>query len=180
MAGHSQGGFTALWVGGAQVNPELFMKYQRGWKNNEMVPAYIREQMNVDDEPARHVRDDRVRAAFAMAPGDIQGFGMDENGLRQMSIPAYIIVGAGDTTTPADENAGFAARNIPHAQLDVLPGSVGHEIFDNECDQIGRDNYPDACNDASGVDRATLHGYIGKAALQFFDINLRVRRDHAN
>lgn len=178
VAGHSQGGFTALWIGGAKVNPDLFVKFQRGWKNNGIVPAYIRKQMNIDAEPAGDLRDNRVRAAFAMAPGDIQGFGMDEAGLRQMAIPAYLIVGAGDTTTPVDENAGFAAKYIPRAQLDVLPGPVGHEIFDNECDQIGRDNYPEACNDAPGVDRAKLHEYIGNAALQFFDLNLRVRREN--
>jgi predicted dienelactone hydrolase len=85
------------------------------------------------------VHDDRVKAAFAMAPGDIQGFGMDEAGLRQMAIPAYHSVGAGDTAPPPKETAEFAARYIPHAQLDVLPGQVGHEIFDNECDQVGRD-----------------------------------------
>jgi predicted dienelactone hydrolase len=179
VAGHSQGGFTSLWIGGAEVNADLFIEYQRSWKNNEMVPAYIREKMKLDAEPARHLRDDRVRAAFAMAPGDIQGFGMDESGLRQMTIPVYIIVGAGDTTTPSNENAAFAARHIPHAHLDVLPGRVGHEIFDNECDQIGRDNYPEACNDAPGVDRAKLHGYIGEAALQFFDSNLHVQRDRS-
>src|SRR6266508_47880 len=83
-----------------------------------------------------------------MAPGDIQGFGMDDAGLWRMAIPAYLIVGAGDTATPPKENAEFAAKYIPHAQLDVLPGQVGHEIFDNECDQVGRDNYPHACIDA--------------------------------
>jgi predicted dienelactone hydrolase len=83
-----------------------------------------------------------------MAPGDIQAFGMNEAGLRQMKIPAYIIIGAGDTTTPPKANAEFAANNIPHARLDVLPGPVSHEIFGNECDQVGRDNYPEACNDA--------------------------------
>ena len=180
VAGHSQGGFTALWVGGARVNPDLFMNYQRGWKDNEMVPAYIRDQMKVDGEPVRDVHDTRIRAAFAMAPGDIQGFGMDESGLHQMKTPAYIIVGAGDTTTPVSENAEFAARNIPRARLDLLPGPVGHEIFDNECDQLGRDNYPEACIDATGVDRAKLHGYIGEAALEFFDSNLHVRRDRRN
>jgi predicted dienelactone hydrolase len=180
VAGHSQGGFTALWIGGAQVNPELFLAFQRGWKNNESVPAYIREQMHPDAAPALHVSDDRVKAAFAMAPGDLQGFGMDEAGLRQMAIPAYIIVGAGDTTTPLDQNAGFAARYIPHAKLDVLPGQVGHEIFGNECDQAGKDNYPEACSDAPGVDRARLHEYIGNAALRFFDTNLAVRREGSN
>ena len=85
VAGHSQGGFTAAWIGGAKVNPDLFLAYQRGWKNNQVVPAYLREQMRLDAEPARDVRDDRVKAALAMAPGDIQGFGMDEAGLRQMT-----------------------------------------------------------------------------------------------
>ena len=180
VAGHSQGGFTALWMGGAKVNPDLFRAYQRRWKDNQVVPAYLREQMRLDAEPANDVRDDRVKAAFAMAPGDIQGFGMDEAGLRQMTIPTYVIVGAADTATPPKENAEFAAKHIPHAQLDVLPGQVSHEIFDNECDQVGRDNYPDACIDAPGVDRGKLHEYIGNAALKFFDTNLNVQRQGPN
>jgi predicted dienelactone hydrolase len=180
VAGHSQGGFTSIWLGGAKINPDLFLEYQRGWKNNLMVPAYLREQMSLDTEPAREVHDDRIRAAFAMAPGDIQGFGMDEAGLRQVTIPTYLIVGAGDTTTPPKDNAEFAAKYIPQAQLDVLPGQVNHEIFDNECDQLGRDNYPEACVDAPGVDRARLHEYIGNMALKFFDTNLNVRRQSPN
>jgi predicted dienelactone hydrolase len=105
---------------------------------------------------------------------------MDEAGLRQNKIATYIIVGAGDTTTPPKENAEFAAQYIPHAQLDVLPGPVGHEIFTNECDQVGRDNYPEGCVDAPGVDRAKLHEYIGSTALKFFDTNLGVLRQSPN
>jgi len=180
VAGHSQGGFTTLWIGGATVNPDRFLAYQRLWKENESLPAYLREQMQIDAQPVHNLRDNRVKAVFAMAPGDIQGFGMDEAGLRQMAIPAYIIVGAGDTTTPPKENAEFAAKYIPRAQLDILPGQVGHEIFTNECDQIGRDNYPEACVDSKGVDRAVLHAYIGHSALQFFDANLNVRRKAEN
>ncbi len=176
VAGHSQGGFTALWIGGARINPTLFTQYQQRWKDNQMVPPYIRDAMRVDAKPASDVRDPRVKAAFAMAPGEIQGFGMDAAGLRHMDIPAYIIVGAGDTTTPLPENAAFAAKFIPHAQLDILPGAVNHEIFDNECDALGRDNYPEACNDSPGVDRTKLHQYIGSVALKFFDTNLGVRR----
>ncbi len=179
VAGHSQGGFTALWIGGAEVNPDLYLRYLRGWKNNLMVPAYLRAQMSLDVSPARDVREPRVKAAFAMAPGDIQGFGMDAAGLGRMKIPAYLIVGAGDTTTPPADNAAFAAKFIPHAELDILPGPVGHEIFGNECDQLGRDNYPEACVDAPGVDRAKLHDAIGQAAVTFFDKTLGVRRQGA-
>jgi hypothetical protein len=81
VAGHSQGGFTSLWIGGAKINSDLFAAYQRRWKENQVVPAYLREQMRIDAEPARDVRDSRIKAAFAMAPGDIQGFGM-VSGLR--------------------------------------------------------------------------------------------------
>jgi predicted dienelactone hydrolase len=169
VAGHSQGGFTALWIGGAEVDPAQFEAYQRAWKSNYAVPAYLRDAMEVDAGPTRRVRDSRVKAAFAMAPGDLKGFGMDEAGLAKMKIPTYLIVGAGDKATPTADNAGFAAKFISNAHLDVLAGPVGHEIFGNECDDVGRDNYPDACVDAPGVDRARLHTYIGKAALDFFN-----------
>lgn len=42
VAGHSQGGFTALWVGGARVDADRYLAFQRGWRNNQMVPAHLR------------------------------------------------------------------------------------------------------------------------------------------
>jgi predicted dienelactone hydrolase len=176
VAGHSQGGFTALWMGGAEVDPDAFLAFQRHWKETFVVPPYLRAEMDLDAGPALDVRDKRVKAAFAMAPGDVQGFGMTAAGLGRMAIPAYIVVGEGDTTTPPAENAAFAAEHIPGAVLDILRGPVGHEIFGNECDRIGRDNFPAACVDAQGVDRALLHDRIGDAALAFFDAKLGVQR----
>ncbi len=176
VAGHSQGGFTSLWIGGAEVNPELFTTYQRNWRNNPAVPQYLRQEMPVDAAPAQHLRDARVKAAFAMAPGIVQAFGMDPDGLRKMAVPAYLIVGAADTQTPPVENAAFAAKYIPEAELNIIPGPVDHEIFTNECDQEGRDNFPESCIDAPGIDRAALHEMIGAAALNFFDRNLDVQR----
>ena len=110
VAGHSQGGFTALWVGGARVNPEKYLAFQRGWRNNPMVPEYLRNELPLDAAPALDVHDPRVKAVFAMAPGIVQAFGMDEAGLRQLAVPTYITVGAGDTrrrprTTPSSPRA---------------------------------------------------------------------------
>jgi predicted dienelactone hydrolase len=45
VAGHSQGGFTSLWIGGAKVNADKFLAFQQGWKNNQQVPAYLREEL---------------------------------------------------------------------------------------------------------------------------------------
>ena len=48
-----------------------------------------------------------------------------------------------------------------------------HEIFVNECDDEGRDEFPEACIDASGVDRHAIHEAVGAAALEFFGVNLQ-------
>jgi predicted dienelactone hydrolase len=177
VAGHSQGGFTALWVGGARINPDKYLAFQRGWRNNQMVPEYLRNELPLDAAPALDVHDKRVKAVLAMAPGIVQAFGMDEAGLRQLTVPTYITVGAGDTQAPPKDNAEFAARHIPHAELYVIPGRVDHDIFINECNEDGRNEFPQACIDAPGVDRGKIHASIGDAALRFFDAGLKVARD---
>jgi len=172
IAGHSQGGFTSLWIGGAKVNAEKYLAFQKGWRNNQMVPEHIRRELPLDPGPALDVRDPRVRGAFAMAPGIIKAFGMDEAGLRAMAIPAYITVGARDTQTPPGPNAEFAAAHIPNAKLAILPGPVDHEIFTNECNAEGRDEFPEGCIDAPSVDRAAIHQTVGQAAVRFFRTTL--------
>jgi len=176
VAGHSQGGFTALWIGGAKVNADKYLAFQRGWRNNAMVPDHLRRELPLDAGPALDVADKRVKAVFAMAPGIVQALGMDEAGLRQLTVPAYITVGAADTQAPPKDNAEFAAKYIPGAQLDVIPGRVDHDIFVNECNEDGKNEFPQACIDAAGVDRARIHETVGNAAVKLFDASLDVRR----
>ncbi len=176
VAGHSQGGFTALWVAGAKINPEKYLAFQRGWRNNQMVPDYLRSELPLDAREALDVHDERVKAAFAMAPGIVQAFGMDEAGLRQLKVPAYITVGAADTQAPPAENGAFAARYAERAELHVIPGRVDHDIFVNECSETGRNEFPQACIDAPGVDRGSIHAQIGQAAVRFFNASLKVTR----
>lgn len=176
VAGHSQGGFTALWVGGARIDADKYLAFQRGWRDNQMVPKYLRNELPLDAGPALDVHDKRVKAVFAMAPGIVQAFGMDAAGLRQLTVPTYITVGAGDTQAPPKDNAEFAARHIPHAELHVIPGRVDHDIFVNECNADGKNEFPQACIDAPGVDRGGIHAEIGEAAARFFDASLNVSR----
>ena len=75
--------------------------------------------------------------------------------------------------TPPD-NAAFAAQHIPGAQLWLIPGGAGHEIFTNECDEEGRMEFPEGCIDAPGVDRHAIHAEIARRALAFFDRALDV------
>lgn len=173
VAGHSQGGFTALWIGGAEVNADKYRAFQEGWRHNKMVPAHLRAALPLDPAPALDVHDPRVKAVFAMAPGIIKAFGMDEAGLAALKLPTYITVGVGDTQTPPKDNAEFAAEHIHGAELHIVPGKVDHEIFVNECDEEGKDEFPEACIDAPGVDRAKIHESVGDAALSFFASHLK-------
>ena len=141
-----------------------------------MVPEHLRNELPLDVTPALDVHDKRVKAVFAMAPGILQAFGMDAAGLRQLTVSTYITVGAGDTQAPPKDNAEFAARHIAHAELDVMPGRVDHDIFVNECNDDGKDEFPQACIDAPGIDRRSIHARIGEAAVKFFDASLNVPR----
>lgn len=172
VAGHSQGGFTALWIGGATVNPQEYLNFQRLWINNAFVPPYLHKELPLDAKPAMHVHDPRVKAVFAMAPGVFADFGMDAAGLKKLKIPTYLIVGAIDTQASPKENVEFAAKYIPHVQAEIMPGRVDHEIFVNECDQIGKDAFPEACVDAPSVNRAKMHEHIGETAFKFFETNM--------
>lgn len=178
VAGHSQGGLTALWVGGAEVNAETFMSFQRRWRDNRTVPERLRRQLAVDAAPALDVRDERVKAIFAMAPSTIQKVGMDAAGLERTPVPAYLTVGAGDTQAPPGDNAAFAASHVPLSELSILLGPVGHQVFLNECSQRGRNEMPGDCTDAPGVDRAAIHRSVGGAAVTFFDRLLAAASPH--
>jgi predicted dienelactone hydrolase len=167
VAGFSQGGFTALWVGGAKVNSEKFLTYQQNRKDDPVLPEYYKKNLPVDAKPAMNVEDKRVKAVFAMAPGVIQGFGFDENGLKQLTIPTYIIAGEKDSVVPILDNAKFAAKYIPNVKLTIIPGA--HYMFLNECDAEGKSEFPDVCVDDPSVDRKKNHEFIEKEALKFFD-----------
>lgn len=169
IMGHSQGGFTALWVAGSDVNAKRFAAFQALFAHNPLIPPSIRAELKIDPAPALHKRDPRIKAALAMAPGIIQAFGMDAEGLSKVHIPVSIMVGASDSQTPPAANGAFAAQHIPGAQLWIIPGAVDHEIFTNECDAEGRDEFPEACVDKPGVDRHAIHGEIAARALTFFD-----------
>ncbi len=108
VAGHSQGGFTALWVGGARINPEKYLAFQRGWRNNQMLPEYLRNELPLDAGPALDVHDKRVKAVFAMAPGIVQAFGMDAAGLQQ----------------PKCRPTSRSARAIPRRRRRTMPSSL--------------------------------------------------------
>jgi len=175
VAGHSQGGFTALWIGGAKVNADKYLAFQRGWRNNTTVPAYLRQQLPLDAGPALDVADKRVKAVFAMAPGIVRPSawtkpGCDSSASRPISPSAPATPRRRPRTTPSSPRSTFPMR----ARCDPRPRRPRH--LRQRCNEDGKNEFPQACVDAAGVDRATIHERVGNAAVKFFDAGLNVRR----
>jgi predicted dienelactone hydrolase len=115
-------------------------------------------------------RDQRIRAVFAIAPALGPAFAPDS--LEKISIPVEIVAGADDPIVPVASSARYIAAHIPHAQLTLFPGGVGHYTFIGTCTEDGKKRLPAICNDAKGVDRNAIHEKAAAAAVQFFNAHL--------
>ncbi|HUO12566.1 MAG TPA: alpha/beta hydrolase [Caulobacteraceae bacterium] len=149
VAGFSAGGFTAIAATGARVEmPRLRAFCDANPTDGSCLPQkefpLSTEQMlaaakspELAPEVARSGDDHAipgVRAAFAMAPAIVQAF--DPASLKADETPVAVILGDADTVAPPDTNGRVAARDLPHAELKVLPG-VGHYDFLATCTPAG-------------------------------------------
>jgi predicted dienelactone hydrolase len=122
-------------------------------------------------DDSRCYREKRVRAVFAMAPALGPAF-LPES-LERIDIPVAIVAGAADAIVPVGSGARFYAAHIPHAELTIFPGDVGHYVFLADCTEAGRTTPPAPCNDAPGVDRAAIHSETVRLAETFFARHLQ-------
>jgi predicted dienelactone hydrolase len=186
-AGHSLGGYTVVALAGGITSVEHFGQFCASSKADEICtppPEFPDLQAKVQalaqsdaayraarEQDARSYRDPRVRAVFAMAPGLAQAF-LPES-LARIDIPVAIVASAADERVPVGSNAQFLAAAIPHAELTILPGEVGHYVFVGTCLQAARATLPRLCNDAPGVDRAAVLTKTADLAEAFFARGLR-------
>jgi predicted dienelactone hydrolase len=148
-AGFSAGGFTALLLGGARVDPERFIAFCDANPDDGVCRPQIefpvseadRDRALQDPQVAASVaraKDDHslgaVKAVFAMAPSLVQA--LDPRSLENLHPPTWIVAGDADTVAPPATNAQVAARLIPGARLDMLP-QVGHYAFLSTCTPAG-------------------------------------------
>ena len=141
------------------------------------LPAGVAQQSaNSPAHPGRAAARPRARAQRKGRPrqggvchgsGIIKAFGMDEAGLRQLDVPAYITVGATPRRlrprTPSSRRNTFRtpSSSLSQARSTMRSSSMNATA---KC----KDEFPEACKDATGVDRAAIHDSVGNAALKFF------------
>lgn len=182
-AGFSAGGGTMLLLAGAMFRPnELAARCEASPSDPACyIPPAIRADIAKINELAktdpvvkasverreRSFRDRRIRAVFSMAPA--LGDAFTETGLSTVEIPVLIAASRADEITPLASNAQKYADLIPSATLTVVPETVSHYGFINECTEPGKRESPLICKDPPHVNRAELHRRIADDALDFFD-----------
>jgi predicted dienelactone hydrolase len=149
VSGFSAGGFTALVSAGARVDMNRFVAFCRANPSDGVCAPQKEFPLTMDDAQrdmaapdlaaeAAHARDDHriagVRAAFAIAPAIVQALPPED--LTKISVPVAIILGGADPVAPPATNGLVAAKAIPNAEVEVLPG-VGHYDFLSTCTPAG-------------------------------------------
>src|SRR6218665_3560095 len=130
VAGFSLGGYTALTLAGARTDYAQWQHYcdkapsDRSCKLTAEADFGMDKMKLVLDTDARaraslaragdNYRNERVRAAFAMAPALALAF--DKASLAHISIPVSMLVGENDDQAPPLSNAALLATQIPMAQ----------------------------------------------------------------
>jgi predicted dienelactone hydrolase len=176
FAGYSLGGGTGLWIAGAQTSKidhdVIKSNCQRDLAG--VVPLEMIETIDFSKACGSY-RDNRVSAAMLMAPA--LGWLFEEDSLKKISIPVYIVAPEKDQIVPIEQNAKIFAKKIAHASLKILYGDVNHFVFLNRPSAVGK-RFLEAkyCEDPANTDRKKIHDEIAKTTLIFFDDHLGVSR----
>lgn len=173
IAGFSLGGTTSLWVSGGRTtkldslipsadfaSPDEFIHA------DEALPTINKELM------AKEWQDLRVKAAFIMAPAWAWLF--DEESLKKITIPTYIIASAADKVLVTRNNAEWFAKRIPHSIYQAIPGNGNHYIFismlndpkKKKADPKGELNF--LFDEDTDVDRQWIQQQVCEEAVRFF------------
>lgn len=201
VSGHSFGGYTALSVGGAQLDFDTFDAWCANPPdfNQDLEPFGVRPLL--DDQVADIVEqtcwlqdrtdrmaelrgldappdglwpattDPRIRAVVLMAPWNAPLFG--ETGMASVTAPTLILVGSDDGATYPQRDAVpiFRAVNSASKAL-VIFDNADHYIFVDECpDEILAFGLYDMCSDPVW-DMDRVHDLINHYATAFLRAHL--------
>ena len=183
VAGFSAGGFTALVAAGARVDPSHLAQFCaahpddgvcRTQQEFSVTPEERAKALKLPEVAAEvaHAGDDHsipaVQAVFAMAPVLVQA--LDPTSLAHMHTPVHIVLGDADTVAPPTTNGLVAAKAIPGAELQRLPG-VGHYDFLSSCTAAAQTVVPQ-CK-MIHIPQTNTHSQAIVAAQDFFGRNLK-------
>lgn len=129
VIGQSFGGYTALALGGAQLEPQAIAKGCAHLEETWNVSLFLQCQIRRIQPLPRNLRDPRVKAVMAINPIASVVFG---SGINQLQVPTLILAGDTDTIAPAlsEQVIPFSQIRSPNRYLAVMQGGTHFSSLD--------------------------------------------------
>jgi predicted dienelactone hydrolase len=177
VLGFSAGGYTALAVSGARVDPNRLQTFcdesDHGMSDCAFLRRFGVDLHQMDLSPAsQDLRDARIRAGVIVDPGIIETITADS--LSSIEIPLQVINLGTDETVPTGVHALEASRVIPLAEHTFIPDAT-HFSFLAECKERGPEilanegELDPLCEDAGGRSRGELHDDLSQRIVAYLD-----------
>jgi predicted dienelactone hydrolase len=165
--GHSAGGYTVLALAGGV--PDLALSARHCREEGKDDPLFCRtgstEPPAVPTQAGPPLKDERVRAVVAMAP---VGVLFTAESLAKVQVPVAVYAGAKDRWLVPRFHAMWVARNLPGAELHMVPNAWHFAFMDTPSIPIQTPD-GDIAADPPGFDRAAFLERLGPEIADFFD-----------
>lgn len=122
--GHSLGGYTALAVAGAPLDPPYLKKVCANAPQESIPNLSFFFQCRAQDNGSRvQLRDPRIKAMIASSPTSSVAFG--EKGLASIAVPSLMVAASDDTVAPAllEQVKPFALLPTPTYLMTLIGGT---------------------------------------------------------
>ena len=175
VLGFSAGGYTAMALSGARVDPEKLARFCDGTDHGMSDCAFLAhfgiDLHSFDLSPAgQDLRDPRIQSAVIIDPGIVGT--LTDNSLTEIDIPMLVLNLGDEGTIPSGVDASHAAPLIPQAEYRLVPDST-HFSFLAECKPAGprileKEGEPDPlCDDAGGRSRTDIHAELSEIIVSY-------------
>lgn len=174
--GFSLGGYTNIALAGGYVDRTV--RENESETDRELPAEFPKTKEVIDFENDSlivssynkykdHVKDNRIKSFFVMAPAIGFGFHTKEQ-TNKINAPVFIVAGKGDVNTPVKRNAENYHNLIETSQIHLFDENVGHYVFLNEATEFGKKMIPAITIDKPLVDRKKIHDETVELAIDFF------------
>jgi predicted dienelactone hydrolase len=177
VVGFSAGGYTALALSGARVDPDKLQGFCDQSDHGMSDCAFLRhfgiDLHQIDLSPAaQDLRDARVNTGVIVDPGIIST--VTTESLSAIDIPLYVINLGTKETVPAGVHALEASQLVPNARHEFIPDAT-HFSFLAECKERGpqilenEGELDPLCEDGTGRSRSEIHDDLANRIVSYLD-----------
>lgn len=175
VIGQSLGGYTALALGGAQINlPQLKQdcNAENALKNTLNVSLVLQCSFLEKNLTVPELRDRRVKAIFAINPLGSSLFG--ETGFAAIDLPVLMAASSADTVTPAliEQLIPFTWLTTPNRYLMLMQNATHFSAIDVTSADRGAVSLP---RDVVGPNPAIAQRYLNAMSVAFLGTHLDQR-----